>query len=335
MNFLRNLLIQTTFLLGLTSCYMTEQVGNLKVEVMKPGAFVYHEQVKKVAVFKRDFYKSDTVKFRYYNERFNVNLDSTISFSDLSNSCVDSLASFLKSEAYFREVRNFRDSLAIGKTGIWMTDRAEIAKRTDADMYIFLDFFNLNGTFVRYSSDYISTNAALSWQIGFKRDSVVYVYNQLDTLYSEGNYISNRLKLKSKKIRSTLLDFSKYLGKTFGTKVIPNWIPVDRMYYRSLNSNMKQAEQFALQNNWLKAAEFWRRETKSKNSVLIAKACFNMALAAEMAGEYDASIDWLIKSYSALHWENKDHKANCQQYINVLALRKKEIGLLDRQVRRL
>lgn len=58
-----------------------------------------------------------------------------------------------------------------------------------------------------------------------------------------------------------------------------------------------------------------------------------MAVAAEMEGKHDVSIDWLVKSYSALPVNNSEHKANCQRYINVLAIRKKEIERLGKQIR--
>jgi len=58
-----------------------------------------------------------------------------------------------------------------------------------------------------------------------------------------------------------------------------------------------------------------------------------MALAAEMEGKHDVAIDWLVRSYMVLPKNNDEHKVNCQRYINVLALRKKDIERLDKQVR--
>jgi hypothetical protein len=97
---------------------------------------------------------------------------------------------------------------------------------------------------------------------------------------------------------------------------------------------MIKAEEFAIKNDWLKAAEIWKQKTKNKNSQIKAKACYNMALAAEMEGKPDLAIEWLAKSYSSLSHNNLLHRVYCQQYINVLALRKKEIERLDKQIRK-
>jgi hypothetical protein len=331
MEFIKNILILTFLVVGLSSCYITEQIGTIQLEVMKPGVFVYPEQIKNVAVFRRDLYKSDTVKFKYYNEYFVTHQDTSIKYADLSNCCIDSLTGFLKSSGYFVDVRNFRDSLFTNETEKWITtNRIELAKLSNAEMFIFLDFFNLNGTIVSDSRDYISTNAALSWQIGFKSDTMVYIYNQLDTLSS----CANIYKQKSNRIKLSLVNFSKYLGKSFVTKLIPSWSQVSRMYYKSANENLIKGEKYAIENDWLKAAEYWRKESRNKKPAILAKACYNMALAAEMNSEYDAAIDWLIQSHAAFRHGQKEHRANCQQYINVLALRKKEIELLDKQIRK-
>ena len=95
---------------------------------------------------------------------------------------------------------------------------------------------------------------------------------------------------------------------------------------------MLKAEKLALKNNWREAAEIWNTMAKSKNAHIAAKAKFNMALACEMEGHPDLAIEWITKSYIEFNENDKQHKANCQRYINVLALRKKEIAKLEKQV---
>jgi hypothetical protein len=129
------------------------------------------------------------------------------------------------------------------------------------------------------------------------------------------------------------LNKSESLGRFFGAKLIPSWIQVDRLYYSSSHPEMILAEKYALNNEWLKAAEIWNKETKNKNKRIAAKACYNMVLACEMEGKPDVGIDWLVRSYSALKTNNAEHRANCQRYIFILSVRKKEIERLDKQVR--
>jgi len=314
---------------------MTEQVRSLKLEVMKPGAFIFPENVKKVAIFKRDLYLSDTAVFKYFykfNNQYGTKIDSTLKYSDLSNRCVDELTNFLTKGRYFDEVKNYRDSLNyLGNDRGKLNNSDEIFNKTKADVYIFLDYFKFFDVRIYTHVAYISPT--LKWTVVFKNDSNYYTYNQTDKL-NYGNAQSLEYFTEEEvKIEEILQNSSEYLAKSFGSKLFPNWIPVERIYYKSKNPDMIKAEGFAIKNDWLKAAEIWKQKTKNKNSQIKAKACYNMALAAEMEGKPDLAIEWLAKSYSSLSHNNLLHRAYCQQYINVLALRKKEIERLEKQVR--
>ncbi|HEX7583621.1 MAG TPA: DUF6340 family protein, partial [Prolixibacteraceae bacterium] len=177
----------------------------------------------------------------------------------------------------------------------------------------------------------LDIEANLLWTVAMKRDSLTYGYKQIDTLtYDETQGIPNVFNNSPPK--KNLYNSCQYLGQFFGTKAIPSWVQVDRLYYKSNNLDMRHAEKFALNNDWLKAAEIWNKETKNKNPRIAAKACYNMALACEMEARLDAGIDWLVKSYSILPHNNVDHRNNCLRYVNILVTRKKEIDRLDKQL---
>lgn len=327
--------IGSTLLIGLmalcfSGCLISERAKMLDVEVMKPGIIQIPRELDRVAIIKRDLYHSDTAVFRYY-DYYRFHADSSVRFSTLSNKCTDALAEYLKGEGYFSEVRNFRDSL---KQFLQNKDLPadEVFTQTKSNMIIFLDFFGLRNTFLNVPLNYMSTAPGLSWTIVFRGDSISYTYNQLDTLTFEGASLGLQ-NLERLGFSDLADDIPRFLGKSFGQKIIPSWIKVNRMYYRSNNQNMLRAEKYALNNQWLKAAEIWNRETRNENDKIAAKACFNMALAAEMEGKNDIAISWLVDSYSLLKRPDEAHRANCQRYIGVLAVRKKEIEKLGAQIR--
>jgi hypothetical protein len=328
MNFLKNTLVLLSVCLGLSSCILNENIKVMQVEVMKPGAFFFPENIENVAIFKRDLYHTDTCTFKYFNLD-GIVTDTAFKISELSRESADALSGYFKKSAYFKNVRNFRDSLNAVLTTI---SSDELFHKTNSDMLVFLDYFKFNDLLINKSSNQVYTSVVLFWTIALKNDSSAYVYNQIDTLNYDDWEFKN-YNLAKEGYKKILMDAAKYLGESFGKKIIPSWMPVERMYYTSNNADMLKAEQFALNNEWLKAAEIWNKETKNKNPRIVAKSCYNMALAAEMEGQIDLSIDWLIKSYSSLAKNNSDHQENCKRYINVLALRKKEIERLDRQVR--
>jgi len=310
----------------------------MQVEVMKPGALIFPENANKLAVFKRDIYDSDNETFNYsykYYNKYGPKRDSTINYSKLSNHCVDALTDFLRKEAYFKDVRNYRDSL----NGFWRVSKVlqiydEMYAETDADVYIFLDYFNFQKATVFKYENVMNISPMLKWTIILKGDTSIYVSTQIDTLSYDKLQFPQFFTPKTIKTEDILLNSSEYMAKSFGAKLIPSWLTVSRMYYGSNNQDMIKAEELALKNEWLKAAEIWNLKAKSKNTLIAAKACFNMAIACEMEGKPDLSIHWLIKSYASLPKNNEDHKYNCQRYINILAIRKKEIETLDKQVRK-
>ncbi|MFY9152596.1 MAG: DUF6340 family protein [Prolixibacteraceae bacterium] len=332
MNHNKYILLILLAYLFLSACSITDNIRTFNIEILKPSVFSYPEDVDSIAVFKRDFFKSDTCKFIYTNDLSSI-MESNIKYSDLSNTCTDALANYLNQQNYFKKVTNYRDSLNF----MFLDNQTvkpsnELIRKTKADVCIFLDYFQLNNSFLNNDLNYLYTEARLHWTIAFAKDSSAFIYNQIDTLvFNEEENPEFRLTVKNR--NQILINTANYLGEYLGSRLIPSWLKVERIYYKSNNANMLKAEKYALANDWLKAAEIWKNETANKNSKIVAKACFNMALACEMEGKLDLGIDWLVKSYSCLKMDNIIHKENCQRYVKVLALRKKEIERLEKQIR--
>lgn len=329
----RNILSFFLLALNLSSCMITDSARTTQIEIMKPAIFNLPNEIKTVAIINRAYYQRDSVPFQYLNV-YNIQTDTLVKYRALSNNCVDALSVFFEKEGYFGKVKNYRDSLSViypeNETSILTPEK--LFQKTKSDICIFLDHFKFNVIAMYGFNDVVLNGAALSWAIAVKTDSVSYLYNQMDTLAYEATGFPLNLN-DHEKLNLLVNNSSEYLGRFFGSKIIPTWLTVERLYYKSNNQNMLLAEKYALNNEWLKAAEIWNKQSKNKNPRMAAKACYNMALACEMEGKPDAAIDWIVQSYSILKENNSEHKANCQRYIAVLATRKKEIEKLAYQVR--
>jgi len=298
---------------------------------MKPVDFVIPEHVKTVAIFKRDF-KNYTHSLDYLCKS-NFTCDTTLNNNELSNCCVDGLAGFLEQEAYFQKVSNYRDSMNIRfKDPYMMYKSSDLFEITKADALIFLDLFQFEDGVFSFFDGTFRTRAALSWTIAFRDETKPIINDQIDTLFfSKSQY--NDIQHKNQHSQQIYRDASNFLGKSFGAKMIPSWIQVERIYYHSKNPEMIKAENYAINHDWLKAAEIWNKQTKNKNQKIAVKACYNLALACEMEGKYDLAIDWLTDSNNRLTKNNYQHRAICQQYYRVLTLRKDEVERLEKQIR--
>jgi len=358
---------------SMTSCIVSQDARTTQIEIMKPAIINLPENIKTVALINSvpnnpfiptfnyinhfgsssnnfghpesnasdnplDPSPENTAHTKRSNDIFDayeikVNAgDTTIKYQALSNTCIDALAWVLKKEGYFSNVINYHDSLTIvSPSDKNLFDPERLFQQTKSDLCIFLDYFSFG---IEKLKDFktVTNKATLSWTIIYKKDSLSYTYKQRDTLtfvaadFTPG--LSDNMKLKM-----VVNNSSTYLGQSFCSKIIPTWIPVDRVYYTSGNSNMRQAEKLALNSDWPKAAEIWNTQTKSKKSMIAAKASFNMALSCEMQGRFDTAIEWLVNSSSMMKQNNKEHQLICQDYISALMLRKKEIVKLRQQVR--
>lgn len=314
----------------LSSCLITNFMQPMQVEIMKPAVFVIPDSVNSVAIFNLLPANRSDLSFDYM-EGNAIKKDITVNYTEISNKCTNALADFLVKEKYFAKVRNFRDSLNYLKSD--SIENKDLYKKLGVDACIFLSNMDFKLVTLRQLNSMIVNNVNLIWSVSYKSDTLAYWYSQNDTLLYKGEEFPLSVNQKDR-IRYAANNSSEYLGNAFGAKLIPVWIPVERMYYQSNNTEMLKAEKYALDNQWLKAAEIWTKLTRNKNAVMAAKASYNMALACEMEGHLDAAMDWLVQSYSIILKENTtEHRVNCQRYISLLATRKKEIEKLAKQVR--
>jgi hypothetical protein len=317
-----------------TSCKITDFTRSIYIEIMKPVASPIPENVKTVAIFNRAIFDNDSLTL-YNFGRGNLQRDSTLNEFDLSNFCLDGLTSFFEQEAYFLKVINYNvnDSISNTPKGPIKSYKSSVLfETTGADALIFLDFLQFeNEVSVFYDATY-RTRAALSWSIVFRDDTPSNIYNQIDTLFfNKSQYADIQHKNQNKK--EIYQDAARYLGKRFGTKIIPSWIFDERTYYQSYQPEMQKAEKYAKNYEWLNAGAIWNKQSNNKNQKIAAKACYNMALACEMEGKYDMAIGWLVDSNNILTKNNFEHRANCQQYMRFLTLRKYEVERLEKQIR--
>ena len=178
------------------------------------------------------------------------------------------------------------DAVVIVNQYRWNNNLSEVAHYiSDYDMY--------------YASQVVLVQA--DWKV-YSRYTQQYVdqYIQRDTSYWEAwgnNSVEATQKLPILHVAVPSALYSS--GGRWAVRYTPSWISSKRFYYETSNKKMRQASNLALQNDWIGAAKIWTEIVyNSKSSkMLTAKAAFNMALAAEMADNIDAALDWAAKSY--------------------------------------
>lgn len=199
----------------------------------------------------------------------------------------------------------------------------------DADAVVLLNQYKWNNNLseaVHYMPEYDLYYASqvvlvmADWKV-YSRYTHQYVdqYIQRDTSYWEayGNNASEasqKLPILHVAVPSALYS----AGGKWAIRYSPYWASSKRFYYESNNKKMKQAKLLVDNGDWNGAAKIWTEIVYNPKSsrALTAKAAFNMALAAEMADNIDAALEWAAKSH---FYQNDSYTTS---YLGILERRK-------------
>lgn len=131
--------------------------------------------------------------------------------------------------------------------------------------------------------------------------------------------------------KDAIFNAADIAGTKFADFLIPHWIEEERIYYHSGHIELKKTKKLVKENKWLEAAEIWKANVNNPNKNIAAKSKFNMGLVCEMLGDNEAALDWVVQSFHVFGPKNQVHYANCQNYIRILALRKLETNIINKQ----
>ncbi len=127
-------------------------------------------------------------------------------------------------------------------------------------------------------------------------------------------------------------DLSNLVGTSYGMRIAPVWITVNRDFYKSgkgeATAKMEQAARFAKADQWKEAAEIWRALTSSAIDAKTAgRAAYNLAVASERTGNLESAVDWAQQSYT--RFGNK----KALRYVDILNQRISDQKRLEKQLK--
>ena len=335
-----NLLIIILITVFLTGCYTTNRFSIINMEIFLPGNHNISSENKNAAVvYNNSNHKMDSVASSYI-------LMEEMYYDTLN---FDSIAS----EIYFDNFTNSLRDLSFHDTIIKLDnqypntifDNFNILTKSEFDSLKALKSFDL-----LYSFDYFDIKdvtyeiiyGEIEMYVLIKSFWTIYDFNlnheaktllKNDTIrfYHRSNsvsYIKNIEKVRPDHLNEASFD----AGNLFSRLLVPHWEEVERLFYLSGNFQMQLANEYALKNEWLKAAEIWKKYTTNKNKNIRAKCMYNLGIANEMEGNLDAAIDWVIKSFYVFENRNSRHRKICLNYIKILSQRNLDIKALEQQI---
>jgi len=262
---IQRLLLILLVLGNLSSCIISRKFNSIQFEVLTPSEIILPENIKTVALINRDIHSTDTSLVINYSA--NENKVDTFKNLKLANNCTVALTYFLRDEGKFESVTNFSDTLYDTKLQLTQFSLKETFNKTRTDLCVFIDSLYFNEILRDSLLNLYQTKINLNWSVAYRTDTLLAKVNRKDSLIFD---FDCKLRFYEKKayLIGYLYFASKSIGNHIGTKIIPTWNSVQRIYYHSKNSDMLKAEEYIRNNEWLKAAEILNVKTKSKNKKL-------------------------------------------------------------------
>ena len=78
-------------------------------------------------------------------------------------------------------------------------------------------------------------------------------------------------------------------------RIAPTYVSVSRSYYGRGSDGLKRAKNHVKAGDWEGATQIWLQEVNSPDTKVRGKAEYNLALAAEVAGDLETALQWARK----------------------------------------
>jgi len=318
-----NFRILLFLLIGLTSCipYKVIDIQYLN----KPELTIPSDFIKPLIVVNYSKNKSKTKR-----ERFEYALDSVA-----AERAGLSLKESLQNSPWFEDIdipiRNYirSDSSRYIKPLSWNA-LASFYSKDSADLVISLDYmkvltksdsYRTSNNGIEYYYGYLKMPIYCYWRVyNFPKKQIPNGFLYQDTLIWDA---SDWLPINIGDQLPGYFKASAYAGEESGAKyaekISPIWSDDKRIYFHSGSREMENAAIFVENGKWIDAASEWQKVFANKNKKLCSKAAFNLALANEMLGKFDISIEWLRKAkkfYPLI--EIEEYRSTLESRINSL-----------------
>ncbi len=98
------------------------------------------------------------------------------------------------------------------------------------------------------------------------------------------------------KKRDALNQSGWFAGEQYAIRISPTWLTESRSYFAKGAPEFKTAAAYVKSNQMDKAIEFWKKLALNPDKKIAGRACYNMAFACEIKGDFDNALIWIHKS---------------------------------------
>lgn len=306
-----------TFLPAIT-IFLTSCMASFNTSVMQPADMTLPDYIKTIAVVER-------IKPAENRKAINI-IEGVLTGEGIYNDREASGNCLMGFKNKMSAVDRFTVKIPTGldlrgtgtgkfPTPLQSAEIEKIAQENNVDALLVLELLD---------SDYILEQLTVTagWRLyDVKKKSMIDEHRSVKRTYypSNGSIVNYSFRMKA------VRDAGFFLGADYAARISPNWVTIQRSYYKTKSSKFKTAHHLASVRNWAKASELWKEETANPNKKIAGRACYNMALASEMMGQLDLAVEWANKAVS-----EGNNKA--PYYLHQLQLRQANSAKLKQQM---
>lgn len=120
----------------------------------------------------------------------------------------------------------------------------------------------------------------------------------IDSLFSEVTSPSYKRLIEEKlpKRKDLFKDVSYQIGNQYADKLAPKWIDITRKYFASGDDRLAISKYYIDKGDWETPITLWIEISEEKDDKLAGRACFNLAVAQEVNGDFVSANQWIRKS---------------------------------------
>lgn len=336
------LALGTVFLTSCTTLLYTS------LDVLRPAEVAFAPEASDLLIINNTV--NQPADYGHKTELLNQKVQNlTISTDSLSIFCLGALFEDLEGKDFFSTVKlipksvnkskDFYNSNKLDKTTV---KNLCFANHTNAilslDKIKVID--DLSEYYLPESSSFLGTlelRIESSWNIHYLNKTEVTSIQFNDTVNWESeSYYRKRVLTNLPKREDALIDGALTVGHECVNRFVPYWDKVDRYLFKTSNKLMKQGMDSFYVKKWKCAINSWDIVlNKEKNIQIRAQVANNIAIAYEIFGDIDKSLEYAKKSFflfNEVSFSDTNSIIRLSNYIEELNQRKKEILILKKQL---
>lgn len=315
-------------------------------DVLKPADFFVDKRVANVVLLNLSKPQRDVSHFVVVKDRDPVQIDSLWN-DDFNNIILETFHSDLSAKQFFdsvcfdstayfhssfllasRDLKSVLDSVAMTRNvqGVYFLSQSHYQTN-----------YHLEPVSLNYYWGYLEGISTL--KIGFYNalsQEFEDYYSLKDTLFLDGQTGTlTELGLSLTPTETFVGQMATHIGGLLNERYVPYWENVQRAIFVGGSYYFNEGGRFAALQKWPDAIKFWRFAFDKGTLLEKTRACWNLAVMAEMNGDIPSAKSWLEQSRQLFKAKEAKFHAdldNVNTYLKILNLREKELVLLGSQV---